>query len=68
VVLGIVIGGGMSMRCWHGKTLFGRQKLKVSGETKIIFTSALACRISRFPRKIFYRKSDTIVLEARRVD
>jgi leader peptidase (prepilin peptidase)/N-methyltransferase len=53
-----------------GKLMFGRQKLKLSAETKIIFSETCL----HLPDKeisydeIFYRKSDAIVLQARTVE
>jgi leader peptidase (prepilin peptidase)/N-methyltransferase len=53
-----------------GKILFGRQKVKLDGETKIIFTeTALIFPGHEIPyEEIFYRKSDAILLEARMVE
>jgi len=53
-----------------GKLLFGRQKLKLPLETTIVFSETALC----LPDKeisyddIFYRKSDTIVFQARTVE
>ncbi len=50
-----------------GKLLFGRQRLKWPGVSKIIFTeTCLHLPDKEIPyEEIFYRKSDTIVLQAR---
>jgi leader peptidase (prepilin peptidase) / N-methyltransferase len=53
-----------------GKLLFGRQKIKLPDDTKIIFSETCV----HLPGKeisydeIFYRKSDTIVLQAKTVE
>lgn len=70
-LLGIAAGAGMVYAVLRmGKLLFGRQKVKLEGETKIIFTeSALCLPDQEIPyEEIFYRKSDTIVLSARTVE
>jgi len=70
-LLGIAIGGGIVYAVLRlGKLLFGRQKVKLDGETKIIFTETALCLPGQeIPyEEIFYRKSDTIVLEARTVE
>ena len=50
-----------------GKLLFGRQRLKLPAASKIIFTeTCLHLPDKEIPyEEIFYRKSDTIVLQAR---
>jgi leader peptidase (prepilin peptidase)/N-methyltransferase len=53
-----------------GKLLFGRQKLKVPPDTKIIFSETslfLAGREIPY-QEIFYRKSDVIIVEAQRLE
>ena len=70
-LLGIVVGAGIVYAVLRmGKILFGRQKLKLDGETKIIFTeTALIFPGHEIPyEEIFYRKSDAILLEARTVE
>ena len=70
-LLGIAVGGGIVYAVLRlGKLLFGRQKVKLAGETKIIFTETALCLPGQeIPyEEIFYRKSDTIVLEARTVE
>jgi leader peptidase (prepilin peptidase)/N-methyltransferase len=69
--IGIIVGGGIVYAVLRlGKLLFGRQKVKLPGETKIIFTETALCLPDKeIPyEEIFYRKSDTIVLEARTVE
>jgi len=66
-VVGILVGGGMVYAVLRlGKLLFGRQKVNLAGETKIVFTETALCLPSQeIPyEEIFYRKSDVIVLEA----
>ena len=70
-VIGIVAGAGIvyGVLRW-GKLLFGRQKMKLPLETKIIFTETALCLPDKeIPyEEIFYRKSDMIVLQARTVE
>jgi len=53
-----------------GKLLFGRQKVKLPGETTIVFSESALC----LPEKeipydeLFYRASDTIVFQARTLE
>ena len=70
-LLGIVVGAGIIYAVLRlGKLLFGRQKLKLEPDTKIVFTETAVC----FPEQqipyeeLFYRKSDTIILQARTVE
>jgi leader peptidase (prepilin peptidase)/N-methyltransferase len=53
-----------------GKLLFGRQRLKLAGQTKIIFSeTSLYLPNKEIPYdELFYRKSDAIVLEAQTVE
>jgi leader peptidase (prepilin peptidase) / N-methyltransferase len=69
--IGIAVGGGIVYAVLRlGKLLFGRQKIKLPGETKIVFTETALCLPDKeIPyEEIFYRKSDTVVLEARTVE
>jgi leader peptidase (prepilin peptidase) / N-methyltransferase len=69
--IGIAVGAGLIYGVLRmGKLLFGRQKLKVAPNTKIIFTeSSLHIEGEEFPyEEIFYRKSDTIALQAHTVE
>ena len=70
-VLGILVGGGVVYAVLRlGKLLFGRQKIKLEADTKIIFTETALCLPDQeIPyEEIFYRKSDTIALTARTVE
>jgi len=69
--LGAVIGAGIVYAILRlGKLLFGRHKLKLPAETKIIFTEThLHFSGKQIPyEELFYRKSDVIVLHARTVE
>jgi leader peptidase (prepilin peptidase)/N-methyltransferase len=70
-LVGIAAGAGIVYAVLRlGKLLFGRQKIKLPGETKIIFTETALCLPDKvIPyEEIFYRKTDTIVLQARSVE
>jgi leader peptidase (prepilin peptidase)/N-methyltransferase len=70
-LLGAVIGAGVIYGILRlGKLLFGRQKLLLPPDTKIIFTETAVCLPDReIPYEdIFYRKSDKIVLRAQTVE
>jgi len=70
-LLGIVVGGGIVYAVLRlGKLLFGRQKIPLPGETKIIFTETALCLPDKeIPyEEIFYRKTDAIVLQAQTVE
>lgn len=70
-LIGIAAGAGIVYAVLRlGKLMFGRQKMKLAGETKIVFTeTALCLPDQQIPyEEIFYRKSDTVVLEARTVE
>jgi len=70
-VLGAVIGAGVIYGILRlGKLLFGRQKLPLPPDTKIVFTETAVCLPDReiAYEEIFYRKSDKIVLQARTVE
>ena len=69
--LGIVVGGGLIYLILRvGKLLFGRKKLQLPAETLVVFTeTAIVFGDQTIPfEDLFYRKSDTIALEARRVE
>jgi leader peptidase (prepilin peptidase)/N-methyltransferase len=69
--IGIVVGGGIVRAVLElGKLLFGRQKIKLPGETKIVFTETALCLPDKeIPyEEIFNRESDAIVLRARTVE
>jgi leader peptidase (prepilin peptidase)/N-methyltransferase len=70
-IAGIAVGGGIVYAVLRlGKILFGRQKVKLAGDEKIIFTeTALVLPGQEIPyEEIFYRRSDTIRLTARTVE
>ncbi len=70
-LLGIAIGAGIVYAVLRlGKLLFGRQRLKLDGETKVVFTETALCLPDKeIPyEEIFYRKSDTVVLAASTVE
>jgi leader peptidase (prepilin peptidase) / N-methyltransferase len=70
-LLGIVIGAGVVYGVLRlGKLLFGRHKMKLPSETKIIFSEThLYFADKQIPYEdLFYRKSDIIVLQARTVE
>ncbi|MEK7686291.1 MAG: prepilin peptidase [Verrucomicrobiota bacterium] len=68
---GIVVGGGLIYGILRlGKLLFGRHKLQLPPDAKVIFTETALC----LPEKeipyedLFYRKSDAVVLHAKTVE
>jgi leader peptidase (prepilin peptidase)/N-methyltransferase len=70
-LLGIVVGGGIIYLILRlGKLAFGRRRIKLAGETRIVFTdSAIHLPDEDIPyEEIFYRKSDAIVIEAKRLE
>ena len=70
-LIGIATGAGIVYAVLRlGKLLFGRQKIKLPGATKIVFTeTALCLPDQQIPyEEIFYRKTDAIVLKARTVE
>jgi leader peptidase (prepilin peptidase)/N-methyltransferase len=69
--LGIAVGGGLIYFILRlGKLAFGRQRVDLAGETKIIFTeTSLLLPDKEIPYEdLFYRKSDVIALEARTLE
>jgi leader peptidase (prepilin peptidase)/N-methyltransferase len=70
-LLGIALGAGLIYGILRlGKLMFGRQRLALQGETKIVFSeTALVLPDKRVPyEEIFYRRSDVIVVKARTVE
>jgi leader peptidase (prepilin peptidase)/N-methyltransferase len=70
-LLGVTVGVGIVYTILRlGKWLFGRQRLKLPGETKIVFSeSSVHLPDREIPyEEIFYRESDAIVLRARTVE
>ncbi len=70
-LLGMGVGAGLIYLIVRlGKLVFGRHKLELPAETKIVFTETgvhLPDRAVPY-EEIFYRQSDTIVLRARTVE
>ncbi|HLP75571.1 MAG TPA: prepilin peptidase [Candidatus Paceibacterota bacterium] len=70
-VLGIVVGGGIIYAILRlGKLLFGRQKVELPKDARIIFTETSVHLPDReiLYEDLFYRKSDTVVLHAHMVE
>ena len=70
-VLGVGAGAGIIYAILRlGKLLFGRQRLKLPAETRIVFTETSVLLPGReIPYdELFYRQSDVIALHARRVE
>ncbi|HEX3890179.1 MAG TPA: prepilin peptidase [Verrucomicrobiae bacterium] len=70
-MIGIVAGAGIVYAILRlGKLLFGRQKLKLPAETKIVFSETCVHLSGKeiAYEELFYRKSDAIVLQARTVE
>ena len=68
---GIVVGAGVVYAILRlGKLLFGRQKLELAPDTRLVFTeTALVLPDKEIPYEdLFYRKSDVITLHAGRVE
>jgi leader peptidase (prepilin peptidase) / N-methyltransferase len=69
--LGAAIGAGIVYTILRlGKLMFGRQKIKLPSETKVVFSeTCVHLPDKEIPyEEIFYRKSDAIVLQARTVE
>ncbi|MDR3460225.1 MAG: prepilin peptidase [Verrucomicrobiae bacterium] len=70
-VCGIAAGAGIVYAVLRiGKLLFGRQRIKVTPGAKVIFTDTAVCLEGKeIPyEEIFYRDTDTIVLEGRDIE
>jgi leader peptidase (prepilin peptidase)/N-methyltransferase len=70
-LVGIAVGAGVVYAVLRlGKLLFGRQKIKLPCESKIVFTETTLCLPDKeIPyEEIFYRKTDAIILQARTVE
>jgi leader peptidase (prepilin peptidase) / N-methyltransferase len=70
-LLGVVVGAGVIYGILRlGKLMFGRQKLKLPPDTIIHFTETALCLPDKtIPYgELFYRKSDAIMLQARKVE
>jgi leader peptidase (prepilin peptidase)/N-methyltransferase len=69
--VGIVVGGGMVYLVLRiGKLIFGRQRLELPPDARVVFTeTALVLPDREIPwEDVFYRKSDSLTLEARTVE
>jgi leader peptidase (prepilin peptidase) / N-methyltransferase len=70
-LLGLALGGGGIYAVLRGgKMVFGRQRIRLRGETRILFSeTAVHMPDQEVPfDELFYRKSDTIALEAKTVE
>jgi len=70
-LLGMAVGAGIIYGILRlGKLMFGRQKFALPGETRIIFTETSLCLPDKeIPYEdLFYRESDVIALQARRLE
>jgi leader peptidase (prepilin peptidase)/N-methyltransferase len=70
-VLGILIGGGVILLILQvGKLVFGRKTINLAPATRVVFTEhALVLPDREIPYEdIFFRKTDTIRIEARTVE
>ena len=70
-ILGAAVGGGLIYLVLRGgKLLFGRHRIKLTPASKIVFTETmLVLPDGAIPyEEVFYRKTDTIKLEAARVE
>jgi leader peptidase (prepilin peptidase) / N-methyltransferase len=69
--LGILVGGGVVYLILRGgKLAFGKEKVQLAGESRIVFTESslqLPDKELRYD-EIFYRKSDMIQLHARTIE
>ncbi|HEX3624055.1 MAG TPA: prepilin peptidase [Verrucomicrobiae bacterium] len=69
--IGVAVGAGIVYAVLRfGKLLFGRHRLKLHGETKIIFSETAVHLPDREISydDLFYRKSDAVVVRARTVE
>jgi leader peptidase (prepilin peptidase) / N-methyltransferase len=69
--LGIAVGGGIVYAVLRmGKLLFGKQKIKLPPDSKIVFSeTALCLPDEQIPyEEFFYRKSDTIIFTAKNLE
>jgi len=70
-LLGMVAGGGIIYFILRiGKLVFGRQRVKLPAEARIVFTeNGIELPDKSVPyEEVFYRQSDTIVMRARTVE
>ncbi len=70
-LLGLVIGGGLVYLILRlGKLLFGRQRVELPADTRIVFSeTAIHLPDKDIPyEELFYRKSDVITMQARTLE
>jgi leader peptidase (prepilin peptidase)/N-methyltransferase len=70
-LIGLAVGGGVIYAILRiGKLMFGRQKVVLPAETRIVFgETAVILPDREIPyEELFYRKSDAVVLKARTVE
>lgn len=70
-VLGMIVGGGMVYLILRvGKLLFGKHRVELKPDTRVVFTeTALVLPERSIPyEELFYRKSDVITFEAKMVE
>jgi leader peptidase (prepilin peptidase) / N-methyltransferase len=70
-LLGMIVGAGVIYIILRlGKLLFGRQRVQLPAETKIVFSETAVCLPDKeIPYdELFYRQSDVIALRARTVE
>ena len=70
-LLGIAVGGGVVYGILRaGKFLFGRQRIALAQDSKVVFTETDLCLPDReIPyEELFYRRSDMIALHARTLE
>lgn len=69
--LGLAVGGGLIYAILRlGKLLFGRQRIELPANARIVFgESSVVLPDKEIPyEELFYRQSDTIIIEAREVE
>jgi len=67
----MAVGGGLIYGVLRlGKLLFGRHRLKLDGETRIVFTeTSVILEGEEYPfEELFYRRSDVITLHGKQVE
>lgn len=70
-VIGMAVGGGVVYLVLRlGKAAFGRQRIELPGSTRLVFgESSLHLPDGEIPyEEIFYRRSDTVVIQAEQVE
>ena len=70
-ILGAAVGGGLIYAVVRGgKLLFGKQKIKLEPQTRLLFTETdLIVAEEKYPYEdLFYRESDTISFSAQKIE